>query len=139
MKRRSRGNTQVEFILVAVQLMLVLFAVLEFCRMALVYNNVANAARVGVRLAIVRGSANVSPVVPSGPGNTIDIENKVKDFAKSGELDANRLLITVNYPDATGNAPGSHVQVTVVYPYDPFTFLPLRVRLGTTTQGVITF
>ena len=139
--RRRRGGTLVEFAFVAVQLFLVLFAALEFGRMVLVYTNVANAARVGARYAIVHGSTRTGSGVngPSGPGQTVYIVNAVKDFARPGLLDTSRLAITVTYPDGNSNAPGSRVTVRVVYSYDPFTILPLRVPLGSTTEGIITF
>ncbi len=137
----SRGSTPVEFALVAFQLFLVIFAALEFCRMVVVYTNVANAARVGARYAITHGSYRTGAGAdgPSGPGNNpTEVVNVVKDYARSGLLDLSKLEITVTYPN-TLNDPGNPVTVKVVYPYDPFTVLPLGVRLGSTTEGIITF
>ena len=49
------------------------------------------------------------------------------------------LNVTVTYKDTT-NTPGSRVQVTASYVYDPFTIIPgLGVTLSSTSQGVITF
>ena len=47
--------------------------------------------------------------------------------------------IDVSWPD--GNTyPGSRVQVTVVYVYDPFfSILPLQVNLGSTSEGYIMY
>jgi hypothetical protein len=54
-------------------------------------------------------------------------------------LNTNNLVVTVTYPSGSNNV-GSPVSVTAVYPYDPFTtFFPLSVRLGSTSQGIITF
>lgn len=145
---QTRGSALVEFAFVAFQLLLLIFAALEFCRMVLVYTNVANAARVAARYAITHGSKRTGSGVdgPSGPGNVTNICNVVTDYAKSGLLDTSKLPcaaspgtgIYVTYPNGTSD-PGNPVTVTVVYPYDPFTVLPLGVRLGSTTQGVITF
>jgi len=136
-----RGSALVEFALVSFQLLLVIFAAFEFGRMILVYTTVANAARVGVRYAIVHGNTSTTTGVdgPSGPGsNPTNVLNVVNDYAGVGLLDLSKLTVTVSYPDAS-NAPGSRVTVTTAYAYDPWVILPLHVPLGTTTQGVITF
>jgi hypothetical protein len=121
--------------------MLVL-SVVEIGRVVLVYSTVANAARAGVRYAIIHGGSRTGVGVdgPSGPGNNpAQVETVVRNFAGAGLLSQSRLIITIAYP-AGSNAPGQRVNVTVVYPYDPFTtWLPLGVRLGSTTQGVIAF
>ncbi len=135
------GSSLVEFAIVSVQLFIVMFAMFEFARALIVYNTVANAARVGARYAIVHGSTTNGTGVdgPSGPGsNPTNVVNVVKDYAKPGLLDLNSLTVTVTYPDASNN-PGSRVSVKAVYLYDPFTILPLHMSLGTTTQGIITF
>jgi Flp pilus assembly protein TadG len=137
-RRRCQGNTQVEMALVGVLVFLLLFAGVEFGRMALVYTNVANAARVGARYAIVHGNTNEDAATTNGPGDTAEIEAIVRDYTKGGLLDANRLNITVSYPDANLNTPGSHVTVRVTYPYDPFVVLPLGITMGSQTTGVIT-
>ena len=135
-----RGSTIVEFALVSFQLLLVILAAFEFGRMILVFTTVANAARIGVRYAIVHGSMSTASGVngPSGPGSTANVVNVVRDYAGVGLLDLSKLTVTVSYPDAS-NTPGSRVTVTTRYAYDPWVVLPLNVPLGTTTQGVITF
>ncbi len=144
-----RGSSLVEFALVALQLSLVMFAGLEFGRMVLVYTNLCNAARVGVRYAIVHGSERTGTGV-NGPASSNDIcgvagvggattNGVVADYAKAGLLNPKALSCTVSWPDGGLKTAGSRVQVTVTYPYDPFVVLPLRVTLGTTTEGIITF
>ena len=141
----KRGASLVEFALVLFQLFLVLFAALEFARIILVYTNVANSARVAVRYAIVHGGTRPGTGI-NGQATAADVCGVVTDYAKSGLLDTGKLVcnattggrISVTWPDAT-NTPGSRVVVTVVYPYDPFTVLPLKVPLGSSTEGIITF
>jgi len=136
-----RGSSLVEFALVCFQLLLMIFAAFEFARLIVVYTTVANASRVGVRYAIVHGNTSTASGVngPSGPGaNPANVVNVVRDYAGVGLLDLSRLTVIVAYPDAS-NAPGSRVTVTTGYAYDPWAVVPLRVPLGTTTQGVITF
>jgi Flp pilus assembly protein TadG len=118
-------------------------AVLEMGRMILVYATVANAARAGVRYAVVHGSSrptgsNSSDA--SGPSNNpAQVVSVVDNFAGAGMLTTTRLSISITYPGGS-NAPGQIVSVTVVYPYDPLTtWLPLTVRLGSTTEGVIAY
>jgi len=141
-RSRARGQSLVEFSLIAFLSVIMLLSVVEISRMALVYTTVANAARAGARYAIVHGSMRTGSGVdgPSGPApNPPQVVAVVKNFASAGLLDTNSLNITVTYPGAS-NAPGQWVAVTVIYPYDPFTtYFPLRVRLGSTSQGVITF
>jgi len=52
----QRGSSIVEFAFAATVLLLVSFGVIEFGRMLYVYHTVANAARIGSRWAMVRGS-----------------------------------------------------------------------------------
>lgn len=143
---RARGRTGqalVELALVCFLLVFMLFAAFEISRMLLVYNSLANAARVGVRYASVHGSTNTGSGIdaPSGPGNTVNVENVVRNYARTSLLDVTRLNITVSYPTggASANAPGSRVRVRVLYVYDPFIVIPLGVRLGSLTEGIIVF
>jgi Flp pilus assembly protein TadG len=137
-----RGQTLVEFSLVAFLCMVLLLSVVEISRMALVYTTVANAARAGARYSIVHGGTRVGSGVdgPSGPAQNPDqVVTVIKNFASGGLLTPSNLIITVNYPGAS-NAPGQQVSVTVIYPYDPLTtYFPLRVRMGSVSQGVIAF
>jgi Flp pilus assembly protein TadG len=132
----------VEFAVVAFLSLILLLSIVEISRMTLVYTTVANAARAGARYAIVHGGTRTGSGVdgPSGPAqNPAQVVTVVRNFASAGLLSTGNLVITVNYPGAS-NAPGQLVSVTVVYPYDPLTtYFPLRVRLGSTSQGVVAF
>lgn len=136
----QRGQSLVEFSIAAFLAVLLLLAVVEIARMMMVYVTVANSARIGGRYAIVHGSTRTGGGAdgPSGPANNPpQIVALVKNV--SVLLDKSKLLITVSYPSAS-NAPGKPVTVTVIYPYDPWTtYLPMRVRLGSTSKGVIAF
>ena len=140
--RRDQGQTLVEFSLVAVLCVILLLSIVEMSRMALVYTTVANAARAGARYSIVHGGTRTGSGVdgPSGPAqNPPEVVTVIRNFASGGLLTTSNLIITVNYPGAS-NAPGQPVSVTVIYPYDPLTaYFPLRVRLGSVSQGVIAF
>jgi Flp pilus assembly protein TadG len=136
------GQTLVEFSLVTFLTIIMLLAVVEISRMVLVYTTVANAARAGARYAVVHGSGRTGAGAdgPSGPANNpAQVVTVIKNVASAGLLRTSNLVITVNYPGGS-NLPGQLLSVTVIYPYDPFTaYFPLRVRLGSVTQGVILY
>jgi Flp pilus assembly protein TadG len=137
--REDRGDSLVEFALIAFMFVIVLAGVVEMGRMVLVYNTIANAAREGTRYAIVHGADQT--VSPSGPGNVTNVQTVVKNFASAGLLDTTALTITVSYPNGNNTA-GSPVAVKVLYTYDPFVnFFSsiLNTTLGSTSEGVITY
>jgi Flp pilus assembly protein TadG len=140
--REDQGSALIEFSLVALMFIVLLFGVVEMGRMVLVYTSIANAARAGARYAIVHGADRTGSGVdgPSGPGSTTQVQTVVQNFASVGLLDTSRLTIAVSYP--SGNGVGSTVSVTVSYPYDPLvTYFNsfLSTTLASTSQGVIVF
>jgi len=137
------GQTLVEFVVVVLLTVVMLLFVVEMGRMVLVYTTVANAARAGVRYAIVHGSSRpVGTTIDSasGPGgNPAQVLTVVSNFAGAGLLTTSLLVVTVTYPGGS-NAPGYGVNVTVVYPYDPLTtYFSKTLRLGSAAQGIIVF
>jgi Flp pilus assembly protein TadG len=137
------GQGLVEFSVVAMLSVIMLLFVMEMGRMLLVYVTVANAARAGLRYAIVHGSNRATGATAdsaSGPAaNPAQILTVIKNFASAGLLTTSRLVVNVTYPGAS-NAPGQVVNITVVYPYDPLTtYFSKTLRLGSATQGVIVF
>lgn len=158
-----RGATMIEFAFVLFILMIVILAGIEFDRMTLVYTTLANSSRVGVRYAIVHGSNRTATGDPaSGPtDNPPNVITVVRNFASAGVLntaalpaadcsDQNAPGICVQYCSQTvtpgtwdctkkTNTQGSLVKVRVIYTYDPFTVLPLGVKLRSTTQGIVVF
>lgn len=130
----QRGQALVEFAMVAVFLVFTLLGVLEMCRVVLVYTSVANAAKTGVRYAIVHGA--------NSPVTTTQVQDVVKNFMKAAPLNLSNpgLSIPVSYPDSGCKSPGCRVEVSVVYPYDPLVgYFPLSITLRSKSQGVITF
>jgi hypothetical protein len=141
-KARRRGSSLIEFALVAVLLCLMLLVFVDFGRLFLVYNSVANSARAGLRYAIVHGNDRTGSGAdgPSGPAdNPPEVISVVKNFADSAPLDRSRLNVTVTYPDGS-NIIGALVQITVDYPYDPLLgYFPLDFNLRARSQGRIVF
>jgi len=137
------GQGLVEFGLTAFLTVIMLLFVVEMGRIVLVSTAIANAARAGVRYAIVHGSTRaVGSTVDSasGPGaNPAQVVTTVKNFASAGLLTTSLLIVNVTYPGAS-NAPGKSVNITVVYPYDPLTtYFSKTFRLGSAAQGIIVF
>jgi Flp pilus assembly protein TadG len=140
---RCSGQTLVEFSLTALMTSITMLFVLEIGRMLLVYTAIADAAREGVRYAIVHGSSRSTGSAQndaSGPSsNPAQVVTVIDNFAGTGALTISRLVISVTYPGSS-NAPGQTVNVSVVYPYDPLvTYFPATLRLGSVSQGVILF
>lgn len=138
-----RGQTLVEFSVVAVLTVIMLLFVVEMGRMLLVYTTVANAARAGVRYAVVHGSSRTAGTTvdsAAGPGaDPVQVVTVVKNFASGGLLTTSLLVVHVTYPGAS-NAPGQFVTITAVYPYNPLiTYFSKTLRLGSSSQGVIVF
>lgn len=135
--RASRGQALVEFALVALILIVLILSMLELISMMHTYNTLANAAKEGVRYAIVHGTFNSIPSGPACP--CVDIDGPaapygttpgsgsgfgvVKTFAQYSLHDITGLTVTVSYPDTANkpeNQPPNRVQVLVAYPYRPF-------------------
>lgn len=141
--RQRAGQSLVEFTLTAFMTTITLLFIVEAGRMVIVYAAIANAAREGVRYAIVHGSSRSSgsgSTNAAGPGsNPTQVVSVIDNFAGIAPLTTSRLVVNVTYPGSS-NAPGQSVNVTVVYPYDPLiTFFPSGLRLGSASQGVILY
>jgi Flp pilus assembly protein TadG len=142
-KRRRSGQSLVEFSLTALMTSITMLFVLEVGRMLLVYTAIADAAREGVRYAIVHGSSRATGSGQnnaSGPSsNPAQVVTVIDNFAGTGPLTISRLVISVTYPGSS-NAPGQKVSVSVIYPYDPLvTYFPSTLRLGSASEGVILY
>jgi Flp pilus assembly protein TadG len=146
----DRGSAMIEFSLVLMLMLTVVFGVIELGRLMLTYAILANAARTGARYAVVHGSNRcVSPSTcpnptdgPSGPSGCSQVTQVIQSSATGlGTLTFNSCSGTNSmYPDGD-NAVGSRVTITVSYPYTPMIsfLLPSIVTLHSTTQGVICY
>ena len=134
----QKGATLVEFALVSLVLLGVIFTSFEIDRLLLTYTTLANAASGAVRYAAVNGYyANGQNNYTST--NTDAIKTVAKTLATTGILDSSTVNTTVTYPDTTNNV-GSQVSVTVTVPYAPFTnFFPISVTLGSTAVATICY
>jgi Flp pilus assembly protein TadG len=113
LKRGERGQSLVEFSLVAVAFFILVLGIVDVGRAVWHYNALAQATREGTRYAIVHGANSTDP---AGPGDTQAVTDQVEEFA--GGLDLSELTVTPAWPDGD-NQPGSHVEVTTSYNYTP--------------------
>ena len=144
----TRGSAVIEFAVVAVILIFILLAGIEFNRMLMVYTNIADSSKAGMRYAIVHGSARSSEVASAGDPSLV--VNRVKYYLQAIDQSASdsvcdgsstvRLHICVTYLDSGSNVAGNRVEVLVDYRYDPWIGFPFpRVPLRSVSRGVITW
>lgn len=120
----------VEFAASASALLLLVFGILEFGRVMYMYHTVSNAARLGARWAIVRGSGcSTLGALDHCNATSSDIQSWVQSqvpLVDSGSLSVSATWSTSTDPsvdcsvtDPTGNnAQGHLVCVTVAYPFN---------------------
>lgn len=145
--RRQRGQAAVEFALVAVFLVVLLVSILEMTMFIYTYAALTNAAKEGVRYAIVHGAsagATVTGTVkslstPCSTAATGSLLSTVQTYAALSLHNASSMSIDACYPDGD-NKPGSAVQVSVSYPYQPiFGLRWASVTVSANSVGRIAF
>jgi Flp pilus assembly protein TadG len=141
---KQSGQAIVEFLLMAVFIVLLFVAFIELVLLFYAYNVVADSAKEGVRFAITHGSLSPSP---SGPANNppavLDAITSYANF--SGQTIGGD--ITVTYADPWGikkgvacNAPGCQVDVSIAHDYRPFFGLGWpTVKLYAAARGTVTY
>ena len=125
----SRGQTMVEFAMVASVFLLLLMGIVQMGRAVYSYNFVSYAARDATRYAIVHGSKSLTPAATS------DVQNFVVKEAHG--FDTSQFTVTTTW--SPNNNPGSFVNVVVKYNFSlsiPF-FGKVNLPLTSTSQMVI--
>ena len=132
--RSDTGQGTVEFGLIFLLFLTLIFGIFEGSRLIFDYSIVSEAAREGVRYAIVRGNTCVLPVGSPCTASAADIINYVKSKAVG-------LPVTVSVswpgPPSGSNSPGSTVVVRVTYPFTPLVWFISAIDLSSQTQMVI--
>lgn len=123
----ERGAYLVEYSLVFLLFVFVLFGILEFGRVITAYNVMAGATREGTRYAIVHGSQSGAPATSS------DIQTKVRSWCIG--LDSSAVTVTTTWP--SGNGPGMPVNVTTRYDFVPLVGFLNGFTIGSSSQMVI--
>jgi Flp pilus assembly protein TadG len=122
----EEGSMLIEFSLSVWTLFLVTFLIFEFCMTVYTYSVLSNAAREGIRYAIVHGTDSTSCSGPStGCGDTggSNVTTVVNGFAAVSFHDLHNMTVTPTWPDGT-STPSSRVVVTISYAYIPYLTLP---------------
>jgi Flp pilus assembly protein TadG len=121
-----------------------LYGIIEFGQALSAYDLVSNAARIGTRYAIVRGSACTAAGCPT---DAVGVQSYVR--GQSPGLDATQLTVTTTWgPDAGAGCPVTHigsvatyqqpgclVTVTVSYPFH--LLLSYRITMTSNSQMII--
>ena len=140
--QREEGQAQVEFALSIMVVLFVVFCAWELLMAMYTASVLADAAKEGVRYAIVHGSNSTlcSGPNPANPCTSDpaagEVVNTVKTYAKASLHDVAAISVTVSYPDGT-NDPPSRVTVSVTYSYLPYVNLPFTPTLTTKAAGRI--
>lgn len=141
--RDEGGSMLLEFSLSIWTLFLVIFLIFEFSMMVYTYSVLGNAAREGVRYAIVHGS---NSAVCSGPGSGCsdsmgsNVSAVVSSYAALSFHDISGMTVTPVWPDGTAT-PSSRVLVTISYPYIAYLTIPgfRPPSMQVTAEGRIVF
>jgi Flp pilus assembly protein TadG len=150
--RGSKGQAQVEFALTVVFVMVLVLGCIEMMVLIYTYSVLADAAKEGVRYAVVHG-AGVGAANCSGPGGAVpggatvtcadatanNVITKVTNYTSFSFHDSSAMTITPTYLDTSSVAP-SRVRVTVSYPYQAIFGLGWpTVTLNAAAEGRIVF
>jgi Flp pilus assembly protein TadG len=121
--RRERGAAAVEFALVLIPLVIILFGAIEFGVLLYDRQVVTNASREGARAGIVAGEDRVT----AGEISTIVFNYCANNLITFG--DSPNLQVVVEPNPTSGASFGDELTVTVTYNYD-FLFIPNFTSIG---------
>lgn len=140
--RLEHGSLMVE---TAISLLVILPIVLwlcELCMLTYTYSVLGDAARLGVRYAIVHGadSSNCSgPSAGCGDLGGANVMAVVKQDAHYSFHDVTGMTVQVAYPDSS-SMPPSRVAVSISYSYVPYVKLPgIAHTLQLSAEGRIVY
>jgi Flp pilus assembly protein TadG len=120
------GSLVVETALSLLLVIPMVFWLFEMCMLTYTYSVLGDAARQGVRYAIVHGTGSANCSGPStGCADTsgANVTSVVQTAAAYSFHDLSQMTVQVSYPDDS-SAPPSRVNVTINYTYVPYIKLP---------------
>lgn len=124
--REQCGSMLIEFVVSVWILFLLTFLIFEFCMTIYTYSVLSNAAREGVRYAIVHGTDSSSCSGPSsgcGDNSGSNVSTVVRGYAAVSFHDLSGMTVTPSWPDGR-STPSSRVKVAINYPYIAYLVLP---------------
>lgn len=124
--RSDEGSLVLETALSLLIVIPMVFWMFEMCMLTYTYSVLGDAARQGVRYAIVHGtdSGNCSgPSSGCADSSAANVKAVVTTAAQFSFHDLTKMTVQVSYPDLASNPP-SRVNVTINYTYVPYIKLP---------------
>jgi Flp pilus assembly protein TadG len=142
--RDTGGSVLIETALALLVAFPLLFAVFEICMFTYTQSVLGDAAREGVRYALVHGTDSYTcsgPSVGCEDPSGANVVSMVQSYTAQFLNTPGGITVTVSYPD-NSSAPQSRVGVTVTYNYSPFfqsDETSTRIPMYATGEGRIVF
>jgi Flp pilus assembly protein TadG len=142
LRHSEDGSLMVETAMALLVVMPLVFWLFEICMLTYTYSVLGDAARQGIRYAIVHGTDSAVCSGPStGCGDSVgaNVSAVVKKAAAYSFHNLSNMQVSVTYPDASSSPP-SRVAVAISYTYVPYIQLPGIVQnIQTSAQGRIVY
>ena len=136
------GSLLVEAALALLVALPMVFWLFEMCMLTYTYSVLGDAARQGVRYAIVHGTDSTNCSGPSSgcsDSSGANVVTVVKNAAYYSFHNVSKMTVQVTYPDASSSPP-SRVNIAITYTYVPYIQLPGIVHtIQLSAQGRITY
>jgi Flp pilus assembly protein TadG len=145
LRNNRAGQAQIEFLLSILFAIVVFVSIVEMILLMYTYTVLADAAKEGVRYAIVHGcslaaascSGTCTPACTDTAG--ANVTAYARNYLGASLHDPTAMTVNVSYPDSS-SLPTNRVRVTVTYPYQPFFGLPWpTVTVRAAAEGRIFF
>ena len=140
--RKDEGSLVVETALALLVVVPIVFWLFELCMLVYTYSVLGDAARQGVRYAIVHGTDSTNCSGPSsgcGDSTGSNVSSVVKNAAAYSFHNLSNMSVQVTYPDSS-STPSSRIAVAIDYNYVPYVNLPgIATRLQLQAQGRIVY
>lgn len=138
----ENGSTLIEVALSVLIIATLALGIFEVSSMLYTYNVLGDAAREGLRYAVVHGTdSGLCSGPSSGCGDTsgANIVTVVHNYAVVSFHDVRTMNVTPSWPDGT-STPGSRVKVQITYTYHPYVHFPgLSPQMNLSAEGRIAF